>query len=124
MPAKEFFDRLDKRDQAWLLARFKALADQGDLAVTNESVFRRERKVPEDIKGTSGWLWAFKKKTRKRPGGGKGLIRIPCFMVRGRWILTHGFWKPPKAEWPESAYTEAFAIMREVLRRERIRPQG
>ena len=119
MPAKVFFDCLDERDRAWLLARFQILAEQSEGAISNEDVFRREREIPKDIKGTGGWLWTFKKKTQKRPGGGKGLIRMPCVMVGERWILTHGFWKPPQAKWPESEYSKAFAIVREVMDRER-----
>jgi len=123
MPAKVFFDNLHHRDQAWLLARFRLLAEQGDRAISNEGVFRREREIPKDVKGISGWLWTFKKETKKRPGGGRGLIRIPCFLVQHRWILTHGFWKPFKPTWPEPQYTEAFAIVCEVMRRERCAQQ-
>ena len=119
VPAKVFFDSLNERDQAWLLVRFRMLADEGKRGISNEDVFRREREIPEDIKGTGGWLWAFKKKTKKRPGGGKGLIRMPCFMVGERWILTHGLWKPPQPKWPEPEYTKAFTIIREVMDRER-----
>jgi hypothetical protein len=118
MLAKEFIDGLHQRDQAWLFVRFQIIADQGERGISNEDIFRREREIPEDIKGTSGWLWAFKKETSKRPGCGKGLIRIPCFMVQDRWVLVTGFWKQLKPKWQESAYTDAFAIIREVMRRE------
>jgi hypothetical protein len=119
MPAKGFFDALYERDRAWLLARFQLLANQGEQGISNESIFRREREIPQDIQGTRGWLWTFKRRTNKRPGGGKGLIRIPCFMIENRWILLTGFWKPPKDKWPEANYTESFTIIREVMRRER-----
>ena len=119
MPAKQFFDSLNARDQAYLLNRFKQIADGGEQAISNEDVFRRERKLPDDIiKGTGGWLWAFKKKTKNRPGGGTGNLRISCFLLNHRWILAHGFWKPPQAKWRERDYSEAFAIIREVMDRE------
>jgi hypothetical protein len=122
MPAKAFFDKLHLRDQQWLNARFNMLANSGDLAISNEDIFRRERKLPDDITGTGGWLWSFKKETKRRPGGGLGLIRIPCFLLQRRWILTTGFWKTPsEPEWPETRYSESFRIIREALNRERRR---
>ena len=59
------------------------------------------------------------KENKEAARGGKGLIRMPCFMVGERWILTHGFWKPPQPKWPEPEYTKAFTIIREVMDRER-----
>jgi hypothetical protein len=117
VPAKTFFDLLDKRDKAYLLARFQILVNDGDHGIGNEGIFKREREYPKDI-GIQGHLWAFKKKTYKRPGGGKGMIRIPCFLYQSRWILTHGFWKPPQSKWPEEQFTLAFQIIHEVIERE------
>jgi hypothetical protein len=116
-PAKVFFDLLDKRDRAYFLARFQLLANDGERGICNEDVFKRERELPKNI--GDGWLWAFKKKTHKRPGGGKGMIRVPCFLYQNRWILTHGFWKPPQPKWPETEFSLAFQIIREVIQRER-----
>jgi hypothetical protein len=108
MPASEFFDRLAKEDQAYLLARFQHVAMQGPLI--NKKVFRREREG----------IWAFKRTTLADPAGGKGLIRMPCFRLNMRWLLTHGFWKPKNdSKWPESEFRLAFEIREEVLKREK-----
>jgi hypothetical protein len=47
------------------------------------------------------------------------MIRIPCFRIGNRWILTHGFWKEPRSEWPERHFAEANRIYQEVMARER-----
>jgi hypothetical protein len=117
VPAKEFFDSLDERDKAFLLVRFQILANEGERGISNEDIFKRERELPEDI-GVHGHLWTFKKKTQKRPGGGKGMMRIPCFLYQNRWLLTHGFWKPPQPKWPEVEFSKAFQIILEVVERE------
>ena len=53
------------------------------------------------------------------PKGGKGMIRIPCFRIDNRWILTHGFWKPSQSKWPECEFVTAEKIHQEVMLREK-----
>lgn len=77
--------------------------------MNNDQVFKAERPP----------FWAFKRWSMNSPKGGKGMIRIPCFRIDDRWILTHGFWKPPQSEWPECHFTTAQQIYREVMLREK-----
>lgn len=104
-PGKAFFASLHQRDQANLLKFFEYFANNGEASTHNEKLFKRERPP----------IYSFKRKTKYGPSGGIGLIRLPCFRREKRWIITHGFWKPPKSQWPESAFTEAIKIMNEVL---------
>ena len=110
MPAKDFLASLDKRDRNNLRARFQHLADGGEQEMNNDQVFKAERPP----------FWAFKRDSKHSPKGGKGMIRIPCFRIGNRWILTHGFWKPPQSKWPEHAFTLAEEIRQEVLSREKL----
>ncbi len=71
----------------------------------NDQVFKHERDS----------LWTFKRKSKHSDKGGDGMIRIPCFRRDDRWILTHGFWKPPKSKWPEREFTIAEEIRLEFL---------
>ena len=109
MPARDFLISLDKRDRDHLRARFQHLADGGEQEMNNDRVFKAERPP----------FWAFKRNSKHSPKGGDGMIRMPCFRIGDRWILTHGFWKPPQSEWPEYEFTLAEEIRQEVLARER-----
>ncbi|MBU4273971.1 MAG: hypothetical protein KKA28_19230 [Planctomycetes bacterium] len=109
MPAKDFLFSLSKRDRQHLLNRFLHLANGGEQQMNNDQVFKAERPP----------FWAFKRWSMNSPKGGKGMIRIPCFRIDDRWILTHGFWKPPQSEWPECHFTTAQQIYREVMLREK-----
>ena len=113
MPAKEFLDGLDKRDRNHLRARFQHLADGGEQEMNNDQVFKAERPP----------FWTFKRKSKNSPKGGDGMIRIPCFRIGNRWILTHGFWKPPQSEWPEHAFVLAEQIRQEFSAREEQKRQ-
>jgi hypothetical protein len=112
VPAEAFFNGLSRGDQAYLLARFQHLAENGERGMHNRNVFRHERRE----------IWGFKKTSNDAPNGGKGLIRIPCFREGSRWYLTHGFWKPLKdGRWRESDFDLAFAIMKEVVDRNKAK---
>jgi len=123
-PAKEFFDNLDRSDSAHLLAWFKKLAQDGEANLRfAKKLFKCEKELPKNITIIPGHLWTFKRETRKRPGGGKGMIRIPCFQYQRRWILMHGFWKPARSKWPDIQVSMAFQIIREVVEREQNKHQ-
>ena len=62
----------NKRDQAWLLARFQILAEQGERGISNEDVFRKERNIPEDIKGTGRMALGIQEKDAEAAGGWQG----------------------------------------------------
>ncbi len=108
VPARDFLLSLHQRDRGHLLARFKHLADGGEQQMNNDQVFKAERPP----------FWAFKRNSKNSPQGGKGMIRMPCFRIGNRWILTHGFWKPPQSKWPESEFAVAQQIRQEVVHRE------
>ena len=109
MPAKGFLDGLDKRDRNHLMAFFVHLANGGERDMTNDKVFKAERPP----------FWTFKRRSKKSPKGGDGMIRMPCFRVDNRWILTHGFWKPPQSKWPEREFVLAEQIRQEFLARQK-----
>ena len=90
------------------MAFFKHLADNGEDRL-DKHLFRKEKNS----------FSTFKRTSRCSPQGGKGLIRLPCFRIGNRWILTHGFWKPLRAEWPKDACALAETIRGEVLAREK-----
>ena len=77
--------------------------------MNDPAVFKKERPP----------FFAFKRKSRHSPKGGEGMIRIPCFRIDNRWVLTHGFSKEPQSEWPERHFAEANRIYEEVTARER-----
>lgn len=113
MPAREFIRKLEPGDRAEVFQFLQHLADNGEQAVSNSKRFKKEREG----------LWAYKKKApqgkRKNKGKRKSqMMRIPCFREGRRWILTHGFWKPPQSKWPEAQFALAFEIMNEQLARE------
>jgi len=114
MPAWGFIKSLEAREKAAVQAFLRHLADVGEEGIHNKKRFRRERDA----------IWAVKRRATKGKRGeskekrASSLIRLPCFRDGNRWILTHGFWKPPKAKWPEAEFTLAFEIMNEQLSRE------
>ena len=101
MPAKEFVESLPPKTKQRILASFHHVASTAGRGVSPK-IFQHERDE----------LWTFKCKDQKRR------IRLPCFRRGDRWIVTHGFIKPPRSKWPEQEFTLAFEIMREVIRRE------
>ncbi len=101
MPAKDFVNSLDPSVKDRILAAFRHVAQTGGRGVPPQ-VFKHERDE----------LWAFKCKHEKRR------IRLPCFRRNNRWIVTHGFFKPPRSKWPEQEFTLAFLIRDDVVRRE------
>jgi hypothetical protein len=115
MPAKVFYDLLDRRDRARLYSWFVHIVNEDEEEKIKPSVFGPEAEFPQDVNGGNGKLWAFKGRTHRRPGGGKGMFRIGCFRVRDRWILLDGFWKPPQRTWPETEITNLMNLVREIL---------
>jgi hypothetical protein len=115
MPAKAFYDSLDDMDRDRLFSLFTHFANYGE---ATSGRFGPERTVPADINNGHGKLWAFKDKTFRRPGGGKGMFRISCFRIHNRWLLLWGFWKPPQSKWPETDFATSFAILHEALQLE------
>ncbi|MCD4726890.1 MAG: hypothetical protein K8R46_04470, partial [Pirellulales bacterium] len=105
----DFLLSLTKRDRPHLMARFLHLANGGEQQMNNDRVFKAERPP----------FWTFKRTSRNSPKGGEGMIRIPCFRIEDRWILTHGFWKPPQSKWPEREFVTAEKIRQEVMLREK-----
>jgi hypothetical protein len=101
MPAREFLLSLPKPTQKRLFALFQHVAGTLGKGVSPQ-MFCHERDE----------IWTFKCKLEKRR------IRMPCFRRGRRWIVTHGFVKPPQPMWPEQEFTLAFAIMREITIRE------
>jgi len=94
MPAREFIDRLSSKAITSILARFKHVADNGEINVPDK-IFKHER----------GEISAFKYTHKKH------MLRFPCFRTGNRWIITHGFQKiPSKSEWPEQEFDRANKI--------------
>ncbi len=101
IPAKVFVEELPPKLQRHIRAVFRHVAENKGKNVSPD-IFAHERDE----------IWTFKCKLNKRR------IRLPCFQKGTRWIITHGFVKPPKSKWPEQEFTLAFQIMREVVARE------
>jgi hypothetical protein len=101
MPAREFVESLPLKTQQRILASFFHVASTAGRGVSPR-IFQHERDE----------IWTFKCKDQKRR------IRLPCFRRLDRWIVTHGFIKPPRALWPEQQFALAFEIMHEVIARE------
>jgi hypothetical protein len=95
MPAREFVECLDESDQRKLEVLFRRMADMG-------KIFNREQ-----FKLVEGKIFEFK----------RFQIRIGCFQIGARWILTHGF-KKKGDRWPDSQLVRANRIMAEHLARE------
>jgi len=95
MPAKEFVESLSQGEQTKLAVLFKRMADTGEI---------RNR---EQYKKVEGDIWEFKRHQ----------VRVMCFQVRKRVILTHGFRKKANRT-PRSEIERAKRIRAEHLRRE------
>ncbi len=96
MPAKEFVEGLDESDQRKLVTLFRRLADTG-------KIFNREQ-----FKLVDGNIFEFK----------RFQVRVGCFQVGSRWLLTHGFIKK-QDRWPEAELERANRIRNEHVERER-----
>ena len=113
MPAAVFVNSLDRKDQAMLFKFFQHLANAGERGFRNTERFKQER----------GELYTFRHTTRLGPKHGVQRLRLPCFRFDNRWIITHGFWKPPQSKWPEEQFIRAFAIQKDVVTREKKKKQ-
>ncbi|NLG44769.1 MAG: hypothetical protein GX547_16125 [Phycisphaerae bacterium] len=96
MPAKDFVEALDDSDQRKLDTLFRRLADTG-------KIFNREQ-----FKLVEGEIFEFKRYQ----------VRVGCFQIGSRWLLTHGFVKK-QDRWPKAELTRANRIREEHLERER-----
>jgi hypothetical protein len=83
------------------------IANHGITEGFNKSWFRRE--TPP--------FYTFKLRTRNKPGGGKGMLRFPCFRIENCWFITHGFWKPMQPDWPQQEIKLMIEIRKEMLQR-------
>jgi phage-related protein len=99
MPAKEFIHGLGEDVQRKLDVLFRRMADTG--RIFNEQQFKH-------LEGTK--LYEFK----------RDQVRVGCFQIGNRWILTHGFVKK-KDKWPKHEIERAKRIMTEHLAREASR---
>jgi hypothetical protein len=95
MPAKEFVEGLDDSDQRKLDTLFRRLADTG-------KIFNREQ-----FKLVEGEIFEFKRHQ----------VRVGCFQIETRWLLTHGFVKK-RDKWPKAELERANRIRSEHLKRE------
>ncbi len=95
MPAKEFVESLSQGEQTKLAVLFKRMADTGEI------------RNKEQYKKVEGDIWEFKRHQ----------VRVMCFQVRKRVILTHGFRKKANRT-PRSEIERAKRIRAEHLRRE------
>ncbi len=94
-PAREFLDNLDEADQRRLDVLFRRMAETG-------KIFNLEQ-----FKQVDGKIYEFK----------RFQIRLGCFQIGSRWLLTHGFIKK-SPKWPMKELERAERIMEEHLRRE------
>lgn len=118
-PAKDFLDALEAKEKAAVVALLSHLAEVGEEGFHNRKRFRQERPPIWAIKRKAAQGKKEKSKKKSKEKRASRLIRLPCFRDGDRWIITHGFWKPPtKSEWPEEEFTLAFKIMNEQLSRE------
>lgn len=114
VPSREFLESLARADQAYFFATFEQIATCGVSAFRDDRRFKQER-----------GFWAAKKNNCRGGPKGRRMVRIVCYRKRDdaknreRLILTHGFWKPPQSEWPESEFTRATQIQDEIDARER-----
>lgn len=98
MPAKDFIEGLDVSDQRKLDTLFRRLAETG-------KIFNKEQ-----FKIVEGHIFEFKRYQ----------VRVGCFQIKTRWLLTHGFIKK-QDKWPKAELTRANRIRTEHLERERKR---
>jgi hypothetical protein len=101
-PAEAFLDESPIPDRAIFVDLFQQMADFGH--THNPSRFSPERRR----------VYGFKAK-----GKSNKLIRLACFQISNRWILTHGFFKRGaqrgKGPWPPEELDKADRIMSEHL---------
>jgi hypothetical protein len=91
-PSEEFVAGLDLPDKAKLARLFQRMATTGH--ISNPEKFRKER----------GEIYGFK----------SFQIRIGCFRVGRKWLLTHGFRKK-KNHWPNSELKRAEIVRNEYV---------
>lgn len=94
-PAKEFIRGLNDAEQRKLDVLFQRMADTG-------RIFNKEQ-----FKQVEGKIYEFKRHQ----------VRIGCFQMGRRWLLTHGFRKKSK-KWPRSEIERAQRIMNEHIEHE------
>lgn len=95
MPAKDFIEGLEEKEQRKLAVLFQRMADTG--RISNREQFKLVR----------GKLYEFKRYQ----------TRVGCFRIQDRWVLTHGFIKKTD-RWPRSQIERGERIMEEHLKRE------
>lgn len=95
VPARQFIEDLDESDQRKLDVLFRRMADTG-------KIFNVEQ-----FKQVDGRIYEFK----------RFKVRIGCFQIVNRWLLTHGFVKK-QDRWPAAELEKAKRIMNEHLDRE------
>ena len=93
-----FIEGLDDSDQRKLDTLFRRLAETG-------KIFNREQ-----FKLVNGQIFEFKRYQ----------VRVGCFQIENRWLLTHGFIKK-QHKWPKAELTRADRIRAEHLERGRKR---
>jgi len=103
MPAKAFLDELDEKDSAHIKAVFRMVADSGIERAICKKKFRPERE-----------FYAAKKDRCKGHPKLK-MVRIVCFRHGSDFVVMFGFWKPNQAQWPESQFTRAAELKKEML---------
>jgi phage-related protein len=91
-PSQEFLCSLSEKKLRSINVLFRKIADFG--RNTNEEQFKK----------VEGEIWEFK----------RGQIRIGCFQVGSRWILTHGFIKK-QDKWPRTQIERAERIRKEHM---------
>lgn len=99
-PAKEFVENLNDSDLRKLMTLFRRMADTG-------KIFNREQ-----FKQVEDKIFEFK----------RFQIRVGCFQLEHRWLLTHGFIKKGD-RWPASELERAKRIREEHIEREHGRRQ-
>lgn len=103
MPGREFYNDLPKKTKALFNASWRKMATTGSIGQK-----RKFKRVDEEFS-------AFKGDTPENR-----MVRFPCFRRGNRWILTHGFFKPPQKRWPASAIPTAQRIRDEHLANEAL----
>lgn len=95
MPAKDFVNALGERDQRKLDVLFRRMVEHG--LIRNIQKFKR----------VEGKIYEFKAHQ----------VRVSCFQIGDRWVLTHGFIKKGD-RWPKQELRRAERIMEEHIERE------
>lgn len=97
VPAKVFLDRLSEKRRAQLAVLFRQMV-----------CFRKVWNI-EQFKHVEKKIYEFKRDK---------VVRVGCFQLGNRWILTHGFIKKQR-RWPRSQIERASKIMKEHVEREK-----